>query len=267
MNSTHIVFGYSAAKSLRDALAEAGKAEVVIAFPDDLSQGPIDPPRWSERARWMADELDHEHRDLKSEIDAFWNGALASGISPVAWFSRRSAREYANFLEWLWRMDNSPCQIVDLSDVRFPCSNSDGRTSFVVSAAVISSNAFQKLKPWEKACDLSQPDRERYRRLWRSLKAENAPLRILRDGDLTSAPIDVFDTRLLALVSSNWRKMSRVIGEAWAVDYDDEVQQVGDAVLQARLRALVKSGIIEGRGNLHVMRDGEVRISVIPSAT
>lgn len=263
MSCTHIVFGHSAGKDLRDGLANASRKDTVLIFPDNLSLGPIDPPDWDERAKWMRDELLYEIRDLSEEIDTFWAAALARDNNPIAWFSRRSTLEYANFLEWLWRMGTSPCEIVDLTEVIFQSRGGEGgllAPRFVVSLAMIPSKTIQARKLWDFAVPLSKREREHYRRLWGKLKEENAPLRIIREGELTSASLDVFDQTIMTFVSTKWQKLSRVIGEVLGAAWQEQCQQVGDGVLQARVRALVESGLLEGRGDLSSMREGQVRL-------
>jgi Protein of unknown function/Domain of unknown function (DUF1835) len=264
MYPTHIVFCHSAAKSLRDALAEAGRSDSVLIFPDDLSLGPINPSDWSSRAQWIAKELLCElPPDLSTEIDAFWAASLAENIKPVAWMSRRSTWEYANFLEWLRRMEDLPFQIIDLTEVKFPWEREPERSWFVVSSGLITSKNFLKYKLWDTAVGLPEVDRQRYRDIWRVLRAENAPLRILRDGELVSAPLDVFDARIMTQVSAEWKKLSRVVGDTLALDMDDECQQLGIGVLHSRLRVLFEGGALEGRGNLASFGEGEVRKAAI----
>ena len=263
MRPTHVVFGHSAAKDLRDALAEAGKDDNVLAFPDNLSLGPINPPSWHDRAQWMSNELLYEARDLSAETEAFWTAALAPGTGPVAWMSRRSAHDYANFLEWLWRLQEVPCKIIDLTEVKFLSRSPDGDGQawwFVVSLALIPSKTIRERGLWDYAVPLSEGDRQHYRRLWGRLKEENAPLRIIRDGELASASIDAFDQTIMPCVQAEWRKISRVVGEVLYTYIEDERQQVGDRVLHARIRALVAGGLLEGRGDLSSLRAGEVRL-------
>jgi hypothetical protein len=49
----HVVCGDSAAGLLRQALRKAGRQERVLAFPDNLSFGPINPPDVGLRLEWM----------------------------------------------------------------------------------------------------------------------------------------------------------------------------------------------------------------------
>jgi hypothetical protein len=100
--------------------------------------------------------------------------------------------------------------------------------------------------------------RAMYRELWRHLKAENAPLRVLSEGELVSEPLSFFDPLLMSYATPQWKKASRIIGEALA--HDLETLQTGDLVLSARVRSLVKAGRLESRGDLAELRRCEIRL-------
>jgi hypothetical protein len=48
--------------------------------------------------------------------------------------------------------------------------------------------------------------------LWRQLRAENAPLRVVDADGLRSAPITFFDQQLLSFAKASWQKPARIIG-------------------------------------------------------
>jgi uncharacterized protein DUF3658 len=60
-----------------------------------------------------------------------------------------------------------------------------------------------------QAKTLPATPRDEYQALWRRLRAENAPLPILKGDSLLSAPISFFDTLLMSEASENWRKVAR----------------------------------------------------------
>jgi len=101
---------------------------------------------------------------------------------------------------------------------------------------------------WNLAEPLQIGARGRYLELWRQLRSENAPLRVI-DGDrLVSAPISFFDSLLMSYVTDNWQKVSRVVGQALVSRMDDCIIQPGDTFLAARGNALVENGRLEIRG-------------------
>jgi hypothetical protein len=113
-----------------------------------------------------------------AEAEAFWTAALAGDVRRVAWLSRRSAPEYCGFLEWLWRLGDLPCEIVDLTDT--PVGNH--RRAF--SLALLNPGEVAANAVWDRAKALDAITRSQYHRLWRRLRLENAPLRVVDSGGL-----------------------------------------------------------------------------------
>jgi hypothetical protein len=129
----HVVFTESGAAGLREALKASGRDERVVRFADNLSFGPIDPADPETRKTWVEEELgftgwpataeqdgDSGWTDVAASADAFWNESLSPRHRTIAWMTRRSAMEYAGFLEWLWRLGDAPCEVVDLTDAMIP---------------------------------------------------------------------------------------------------------------------------------------------------
>ena len=248
----HVVFTPSGAGSLKQALAAAGRDDQVISSFDCLSFGPINPPDLPLRSKWVENELGWtEWNDIAPETEAFWREALSPDRRKVAWLSRRSGMEYAGFLEWLWRMGDAPCEVVDLTEVEMSRSSEHGPTppaTLVISLGIIPTDIICRDKLWNLAEPLQAAARSRYRDLWQQLRSENAPLRVIEGGKFVSAPISFFDARLMSYVTNDWQKVARIVGEALAAEMDDEVLQVGDSVLAARIDAMGASGQLEIQG-------------------
>ena len=49
-------------------------------------------------------------------VERFWTRALSSSDDRTVWYSRRYAKEYAGFLEWVTRAGDLPYNVVDLSE-------------------------------------------------------------------------------------------------------------------------------------------------------
>jgi hypothetical protein len=94
---------------------------------------------------------------------------------------------------------------------------------------------------------------------WEVLKAENADLRVLTPSGLISAPLSYFDPLIISLVTTEWRRCARVVGESLFRSGNDGFRQTGDLVLWSRLRTLMEDGVLEGRGNLLEMHESWVR--------
>lgn len=281
----HIVFTSAGATSLRKALKAQGRKDRVICLFDDLSFGPINPPDPQLRKTWVETELgfsgwpdtpegsfpwaetasgDVTWEDLGATTRKFWDEALSDRSRKTVWMTRRSAMEYAGFLEWLWRIGDTPCSVVDLTECtisRYRQNEPPAPPALAVSLGrlfpedIIGNNLFDQTEP------LQATERQRHRELWRQLREDNAPFRIISHQGLVSAPITYFDEALLSWGVSNWRKVARIVGEVLSSQRDDNLRQTGDMVLVARINALVNSGMLEFQGIApFAMRFSEVRL-------
>jgi hypothetical protein len=257
----HVVFTPLGAENLRDALRNAGRDERVIGLPDDLRFGPIDSDDLSLRAKWIRNELGLTGwDDIAAESEWFWQQALSPDHRTVAWLSRRSAREYAGFLEWLRRWGDRPCEIVDLTDLQLPQFSERGSvTAPVANVAQIVFEDIYDDDLFEQIEVLPATTRRKYQALWQQLRDENAALRVLKNDALVSSPISFFDPALMSQASENWRKVARVV----AMTLHSEAEgHASDLFLAARVNALVASGHLERQGRSAVdMRRCEVRLS------
>jgi hypothetical protein len=257
----HIAFTPLGAENLRGALRNAGRDDRVIGLSDDLRFGPIDSDDLSRRAKWIKNELGLTGwGDIAAESEWFWQQALSFDHRMVAWLSRRSAREYAGFLEWLWRRGDQRCEIVDLTDLQLPQFSEHG--SVTAPVADLAQIVFEEIYDddlFERTEVLSTTTHRKYQALWRQLRDENAALRILKSDALVSSPISFFDQALMSQASKNWRKVARVV----AMTLHSEAEgHASDLFLAARVNALVASGHLERQGRSAVdMRRCEVRLS------
>jgi hypothetical protein len=261
----HFVFTPSGAGCLSQALKIACRDDQVISFFDDLSFGPINPPDSSLRARWVENELGRTGwDDVTAESERFWREAPSSDHRTVAWLTRRSAKEYAGFLEWSWRMRDAPYEVVDLSNVKISRRPEHGPPrppAFAMSLGMLHSDIICRDRLWELAEPLQQSARERYRELRQQLRSENAPLRVIDGDELVSAPISFFDSLLISYVTDNWQKVAVVVGKALVSPMDDCIIGPGDLFLVARVNSLVENDRLEIRGKSALeMHASEVRL-------
>jgi hypothetical protein len=247
-----VVFTPSGAGCLVRALRKAGQDDQVIASFDDLSFGPIDPADASSRAKWVENELGRtDWNDIAAGSERVWDEARFPDNRKVAWLTRRSAMEYAGFLDWLWRLGDAPCEVIDLSEVKVPYRSEHGPPRpprLAVSLGMLHPDTIGHEKLWDLAAPLQMTTRRQYLDLWRQLRSENAPLRVIDGDNLVSAAISFFDWVLMSYVTHNWQKVSWVVGSAMASQMDDWIVQTGDMVLAARIKTLAESGRLEIRG-------------------
>ncbi|HET7086670.1 MAG TPA: DUF3658 domain-containing protein [Rhizomicrobium sp.] len=232
----HIAFGYSAAADLRAALA--GREVAVARFSDNLSYGPINPPESSLRRTWISHHLGFDNPDVSDDEKTFWPTVLADDASRIAWFSRRSAAEYCAFLEYLRRLGDRPTQIVDTTNMKSDSGE------FFRSVSVIPANYIVRGDLLSTARDVDSKLRDDCRALWESLRADNAAIRFVdQDLKLSSAPLELYDGRLLVLVEEDWRSLALVVGDFLG----NESADVSDLILFSRLYAMVDVGVLEMR--------------------
>jgi hypothetical protein len=260
----HITFTVSGAGILHQAFrrfpGEAQSDDRVIALADDLTYGPINPPDPARRVDWMIKNL-HVHATkwswLTGSVQRFWAQALEFN-TPTVWFSKRSAREFAGFLEWVDRAGERPYRVVDVSEAHV--TSRTGAPRLLVSI----SQFHHDLLDIPALLDLAQPsnllDRTEYRRSWQDLRRENAALRVLEDGRLVSADEAHFDPLLLSFAQPHWIKAHRIVGQAMAEGPDDTAMPVDSVYLNGRVAALVKAGKLEARGDVRNELESEVRL-------
>lgn len=250
LSPLHIVFNPSAAFSLREALKETGQRTRVISLFDDLSYGPIDPPDPAARAAWIERKLGYTDLDDMFRRDAeFWALSLAPGRRKIVWVSRRSAPEYAGFLEWISRAGDLDFEVIDVTDTApmgFGC---------------ITTRSIVDGRLWEQVRLMTPAARARHRERWRQLRTENAPLRLIRNRRLVSAPLTAYDALLFSLTNNRWRKVARIVGDAMTRFQARGLMQAGDLLLSARIRALVDARWFDGAGDLYRMGRSEIRRS------
>lgn len=259
----HFVFTPSGAGCLLQALRKAGRDDPVIVNHDSLSFGPIDPGDAVSRAEWVANELgqaDWNRGPADSERASY--ETRFPDNRKVAWLTRRSAMEYAGFLDWLWRLGDAPCEVVDLTDLTVSYHPQHGPPGpQAMSLGLLNADKISDDRLWDLAKPLQPDQRQGYLDLWQRLRSENAPLRVIGDDRLLSAPISFFDEALMSFVTEHWQKVSRVIGEALVSEMYQGTLQTGDMFLSARIDALARDGRLKIRGgSAHDMRSSEVRL-------
>lgn len=252
----HVVPTSSAGGSLIQAIRTTGRTDHVISFRDDLSCGPIDSDDADARRRWWASMFDD--RDI--DLDRFWRRVMSTTDRLVVWFGRHSAQEYAFFLALADRLGERPYDIIDVTGLQLPRTRPGGSPELSrpkQAVSLIGEEELALLLGTEHT--VTSQEREDAVLLWRRLKAENAPFRIVTNSGLTSAPADVFDELLLKRATKEWRKVARVIGETMGYAVEPYLQ-VGDMMLLTRVVSLIEQGKLLARGDPWLMRNCEVRL-------
>ncbi|WP_298667169.1 DUF3658 domain-containing protein [uncultured Methanofollis sp.] len=239
-----------------------------LALPDDLSLGPIDPYDLEARqaffrALYCGTEYEAWYTDALPAIQKFWDATRPGDARRVVWLTRRSAREYAGFLEYLSR-EPDPCgiEVIDLTDgidVLYEDEPDPGPDRLVPTS-------LGELRPeWlaaqqDEGRTLTPDEAEYYLRTWRQLKQDEDDLdvRTLWWGQLCCTISDTIPHAVLNAVPNEWTSAARVIGDALET-LSREYDQCGDAYLYSRLLSLIDLGWVEAEGDPWTMRFLQVR--------
>jgi hypothetical protein len=257
--TVHVAFGESRAESIRRALRLMGSPARVIGLTGALNVGPIDPPDPDLRQAWIRTVLRCDPADDRRAPEAPWTEATSAGRHPVHWVCRSDAGEHACFLEFAFRMADRAFEIVDATGL-----------DFVTRDGVHSPSSLGQMRPEDIVASglaarrrpLSRAEGDAAVAAWARLRRENAPLRVVRDGRLVSAPLTHFDAVLIAQAAPDWEVAARLVGrtlEHLSRAVDPSGAGVGDLVMFGRLRALGEAGALDIRGPGPGLRDYDVR--------
>jgi hypothetical protein len=260
MSTLHLMPGYSPAGGLMQVLNKLGREEMVLAFPDDLSCGPIRDDESDKRADWWVWMYCGEPEDRLALMDVFWKHVRETNDQLVVWWGRHSSSEYAFFMALADRLCDRPFASIDVTGVRYSFTGLDG--SRILSRAtqrvsIMQGEGLAGLLDSQKP--VNADERQESADRWRRLKEENAPFRILSPEGLISAPIECFDNQILEQISSEWQKTLLVLWNAASLNEEPYVQ-VSHYMLHRRLASLVDDGRVLADGDPCDARNSRVRL-------
>ncbi len=76
---------------------------------------------------------------------------------------------------------------------------------------------------------------------------------------LSEAELSIIDGALLSNISSQWRKVARVVGTTMS-EQENRITGIPDVFYAQRVSYLAQKGLIESQGNLQAMRYSEVKL-------
>jgi hypothetical protein len=258
MPHLHVSFDLSIAGSVSQAIRKTGGNERSVGLIDDLSLGPIDFPTAESRAEWVEDATGYEFLEIVQRAEFFWREVTSRTNSVIAWVCFDDSAEYCGFLEFLWRIGETPFKVIDATGLEF--IDKSHRQWAPRGLGVISADRMIEAGLIDRAKPLRADEIDNYRRLWSRLRAENAPLRVVSTSGLISAPMTYFDDWLARCATVEWRKGARIVGEAMAAIWESDAgAHVSDMWLWGRARALAMDGVLELKGDTSEMRSTMVR--------
>jgi len=208
----HVTFTGSGSVTLKRALGRLNCAEEVERVLDNFCMGPIDPGDADQRYEWEREVLSEEDPTVawsakSPAVASFWEKVSTWPGPIVAWMSSHSVVELCGLHALLWRVPHANVHLIDIANVEFRNPRYDERQAF----AIVRDERIVEHDLIDLATPISDTARARYRERWRQLREENAPLRVLTDKGLVSAPIDHFDARIRAQITNEWRRCSHVV--------------------------------------------------------
>ncbi|SEP48807.1 protein of unknown function [Rhodospirillales bacterium URHD0017] len=257
MEVLHVAPSGLTGANLREAMRIAGLHQEVLPFRDDLSCGPIAWGTPQERTAWW---LRTDEPRLRQEFETFWHRLETADERLVVWFGRQAASELAFFLALADRLRGRTYDIVDVTQLQWPITQSDGSSALMPPAGAVLVVPPDQLAPLIGTARLLAADEaEDAALMWECLRRQNAPFRIVTPTGLTSAPIDHFDSSILRSAGKEWQNSVSIIARAMA-RIGPPYMQVGDVMLLRRLVALIEEGKLLADGDPWDMRTCLVRL-------
>lgn len=257
MSTLHVVFGDSAAGTLKMALRPRRSGDSVVSLADDLSWGPISggldrriayfdlecpiPDGW----QWLREA----HAEFSAAVSE-WTGDV------LIWLGSSSACEHAGYLAYLHQFHDRPADVVRPDEFLEPHAVYGPAGSIGVLNPEQMTDVLENAPRKPVANDFELSGR------WRELEAEDSVLRIVADGRLVSAPVDHFDGFIIDAVGSEWKPATRVVGDALGGTFDARLWVPTD-FLFSRVANLVKSGALEAQGDVLGWTDEPRRASAL----
>jgi hypothetical protein len=262
----HFTFSPGGAGALRNHFGQTRRREGTISCDDDYSFGPINPADPAARGEWVKTHLPwlremYDVWPLPSTAE-FWAIASSTKLRRVVWVSRRSIEEYTGFLEWVWRFGGGSYEVIDFTEVEASWRDENGvpkhrklETLGALNPDYVSVDALL-----DQAAPLTDVNISSYREMWRKLRTDDAPLRVLQGQAIVSTSVTHYDELLLSFATTRWRRDITLIGDMITKRDVDVGREVTSNFLEARIWTLVDKGRLEGRRGPERWQ-GSVRLS------
>ncbi|MBS4209490.1 DUF1835 domain-containing protein [Bacillus sp. FJAT-50079] len=270
----HLLFGDSAAGSLRVALKDLGryKMEKIISFWDMFSVGPIyqlhDEAGKEARFTWMKKNMNDEYEEFQNRFQESVNeiSMIQEEIPITIWVSD-SSHEQTGLLYALYLLKNKENDIVVINTTKKHAELFDQKDIeyTVLHTGELSPEKIQIIDERSKNISpLTEQERVTLENEWLTLSKCAETLRIWGNGRIKRVPEDYYDSFMIQRAKSLHRqselsgfmKSARLIGDVLG----HLEQHVGDAFLEYRLRMLIDAGIFESKGSLEAMRFYSVKL-------
>lgn len=229
----------NAAACLREGLRLVGRNDDVVHFSDDLTVGPIhDVDRGAaSRAAWWRRVDGNKVWPTPREVDetGIWKRVVGDDRSVVLWYGPHPL-EYIYALRACWFLRRAPSRI---SEVRLPPHSNPRLPAFYGAVGIVGPQGVAAA--WPSVRRVRNVDRRAAQ--WVELRRKRGDsFRQLRRSRIIELPMTAHDADFTSACAGTWTSSTLAVARV--------LSQVptGDAVLSWRVRELLASGVLEGRG-------------------
>lgn len=236
----HIVFGSSAAGTLRQVLHTRGLRQRVVDLQDHLHWGPISSGNFKNRGAWLDQHSPHElgSHGWLDEATAKFCQRVEADDDRLIWVAPHCAAELSGLYWFLGQFGGAGARMV-IADYHVRGWNGPPPTLGMLDEKAMGELFDGTPSAWDE--QRFPEDR------WFGLMAEDALLRIVDAGKLRSAPENFFDDFIWQRVPDRPTKLLRAVGNIMAASFDLENSLHDDFIIW-RLRELFKQGKIRSEG-------------------
>ncbi|WGY68659.1 DUF1835 domain-containing protein [Burkholderia cepacia] len=250
MSTIHVIQGGTAAASLREALAQAGRDERVVGLLDDLGVGPLkgaDETPDTRAAFWhhvLGDQIPDWNAEIEDEFARLDQLAMESG-QVVVWHAP-SVGDKLLLRRVAYHLRNVPQR---LNEVRLSAADFDStqraalsRTDQACSTGMFSPAELARKRP--VAAPISVLRIGRLALEWQEAKHLNAELRYWVSNTIKSGHYADLDALIVSRAEADWLPARRLVGSIMAAA-DRGGLFVSDSIAWWRCRELAAAGRLE----------------------
>ncbi|MCA8067632.1 DUF1835 domain-containing protein [Burkholderia sp. AU31624] len=250
MSTIHVIQGGTAAASLHEALAQAGRDERVVGLLDDLGVGPLkgaDETPDTRAAFWqrvLGDQIPDWNAEIEGEFARL--DQLATDTGQVVVWHAPSVGDKLLLRRVAYHLRNVPQR---LNEVRLSAADLDSaqraalsRTDQACATGMFSPAELARKRP--VAAPISVLRIGRLALEWQEAKHLNAELRYWVSNTIKSGYYEDLDALIVARAETAWRPAARLVGSIMA-DADRGGLFVSDSIAWWRCRELAAAGRLE----------------------
>ncbi|MDR8731427.1 DUF1835 domain-containing protein [Burkholderia pseudomultivorans] len=250
MSTIHVIQGGTAAASLREALAQAGRDERVVGLLDDLGVGPLKgaDELSDTRATFWQRVLGDQIPDWKAEVEQEFPrlDQLAMDTGQVVVWHAPSVGDKLLLRRVAYHLRNVPQRLNEVrlsaADLDAPQRASLSRADQACSTGMFSPAQLGRKRP--AAAPISVLRIGRLALEWQEAKHLNAELRYWVSNTIKSGHYADLDALILARAEAGWRPARHLVGSIMA-DADRGGLFVSDSIAWWRCRELAAAGRLE----------------------